>query len=741
MASSCSVGRVGAAAHPLRPSTPLRRQLGASMDDAAIFVDDTVDRATAQCIDASPSAMALLSPQRLPSTSSAAAYVDVTEYDASFLGPLSGAHRRSGGACGSGGKGRLSHHNPRALHDLTNTPVAVKTGSGGASSKSPTPKAARGSVSRASAHPTGASHNTSLSRSTPRRSTHGRSPSAAEPTVPLGDFEALQRERHRYEKMYEHQRVLYEEMADKHADAYQALQDKILEVVALSTRNEESKRFIRQLKREMSESRTRVMDMQNKALEEAKSERVAKVRYEALLEEQERRHERVADRHETRLAGMESLVADLTSLRGERDRIQVGQLDSLLKAAYAKSTALFRDLLRQGKQVDLLYDAKVALEAKVDQLRKDKREMEAMLRDERRQMAAETERMVEQIEEQQQSILNLRQMLIRTMDDRDSVFAYSRGPRHHRHEQEEGGSSSSSSSSSSFVSSPPTSPIAAASNADVAEEVDATATTDAGSAAAQAREQPSRRAADVSAGVVGQGRSSTTTATAAAAVRPIITASAPAALSSNSVLVPRRSTVSGLPSTSAAAAQPTTEVPPLPLSSRIGACASRHDPRRASVTAAESRGSDGGGRSADGAAAAADDGGPPARVRCTAPAAAAAAAAGGDDDDVVSAAAVSRRRLDFTAAMAAVTEKRRRDRAAREVGESAAQDLAAAKENSRPAAPQRVIVRSGAVGSISTARRTALTERAGAGKDPGQQEEDEEAEPRLFPRHALRPRE
>ncbi|KPA75613.1 hypothetical protein ABB37_08484 [Leptomonas pyrrhocoris] len=446
--------------------TPVRRRLGASTDDAAIFFEDTVDRMTAQCIDASPSALALLTPQRMPA--SQGARVDMTEYDASHLGSLSSAHRKSSGensSSSSSSKGRPSCQRS-ALHDVTNTSNGKLNFSTGPTSKSPTPKQVRSSnpqLGSGKQHRAD-SHNSVLTRSTPRHSTHDRSPSAAEPTVPLSDYETLQKERNRFEKMYEHQRALYEEMAEKQADTYQTLQEKIIEVVALSTRNEESKRFIRQLKREFSESRSRVMDMQNKALEEARTERSTKSHYEALIREQDRKYERQVERHEMKLAGMESLVKDLTSLRGDQDQLHVAQLDSLLKAAYSKSTALFSDLLRQGRQIDLLYDAKCDLENQLEQLRREKREMEATVREERRRMMAETDRLIEQIEEQQQSILNLRQMLIRTMDNRDNVFAYSRGPRRAQRDEEgdeedideedKVGSHASSDSSSSSSSSP-----------------------------------------------------------------------------------------------------------------------------------------------------------------------------------------------------------------------------------------------------------------------------------------------
>lgn len=729
MMSSRSGSGTATAVYEALPSTPVRRQLGTSTDDAAIFLEDTVDRVTAQCIDASPSAMALLSPQHMPTSS--AAHVDVTEYDVSYLGSLSASHRKSAGGGSSSSKGRPSHHHHRALHNVANTSVTRINFSSASASKSPNPKAAGRSMSHGPL-PNSVSHSTSLARSTPRRSTHDLSPAAAEPMVPLAEYEALQRERNRYEKMYEHQRALYEDMAEKHADAYQALQDKIIEVVALSTRNEESKRFIRQLKREMSESRTRVMDMQNRALEEAKLERSAKMRYEALIKEHERKHERLVERHETKLAGMESLVRDLTCLRGEQDSIHVSQLDSLLKAAYSKSTALFSDLLRQGKQIDLLYEAKGALEAQVEQQRKEKREIEATLREERRHMASEMERMIEQIEEQQQSILNLRQMLIRTMDNRDNVFAYSRGPRHAQGVEGDEDGSGSGSTSSSLTCSPRTSPIRDEGVTEEVEEVEEDENENTGidgAYAAPARGEAKRSGVDVECSPV-RVRGAT------AAAGSIISASSGyvAPLTSNSVVAPRRMTTAGSQSSAPLSkARPAAVVPSLPLTSRGASSSLCQGPyrnqrsssdadRRTAGTAADddqrlckrSSGDKGSAASSEMAEAS--------------PSAAAAAAAS---------AVVSRRRLDFSTALAAVAEKRRRDRAIREeIDLKHGTD----KENSKPPVPHRLVVRSCTVGSITTARKGVLVERDGA-NNGAQRCDDDEAEPRLFPRNVLTPRE
>ncbi|KAH9601830.1 hypothetical protein LSM04_008362 [Trypanosoma melophagium] len=382
------------------------RHFGTSTDDTAIYLEDTMDEPTARCISSSPSVVAILSPQKLPPSSGHT--VDITDYD----------------NCGSGGvsSGKVSRGYP--LSDLTNTGVPNLN-----FSKSPTP---RRSVSSSLLHKRSCSgtpgssqkrhhhhhkHQHGFNQHSSGSSGHCvESDHHEERTVPLVEYERLQRERNRYEKMYEHQKVLYEEMSERQRDTYKELQEKIIEVVALSTRNEENKRFIRQLKREMADSRTRVMYIQNRAMEETKMEKSARERYQTQLSEQRENYESCIEKHESKIAGLENLLKDITSMKGECDRVQVSQLDALLKASYAKNTALFGDLLRQSRQIDILFESKAGLEKQLEHLRREKRDMEASWAEERRRMMEETERYSVQVTEQQRSILELRQMLIRSLE-------------------------------------------------------------------------------------------------------------------------------------------------------------------------------------------------------------------------------------------------------------------------------------------------------------------------------------
>ncbi|ESL10496.1 hypothetical protein TRSC58_01771 [Trypanosoma rangeli SC58] len=386
------------------------RHFGTSTDDTAIYLEDSMDEPTARCISSAPSVVAILSPQRLPANGGRT--VDITEYDNSSIG----------NSCGA----KADRYVP--LSDLTNTGATRLS-----LSKSPTPRRSLSLSApprRTSSHTPNSSdkrqpHNHPSQRRHYQHTHCAKSASVGqsleaslqpERLVSLAEYEKLQRERNRYEKMYEHQKALYEDMAQRQSETHQELQKKIMDVVALSTRNEENKRFIRQLKRDVAENRTRVMDIQNRALEETRQEKSAREQYQRQLREYEEKYTLLIEKQETKMTGLESLLKDVTCMRGEGDKVHVSQLDALLKAAYAKNTALFGDLLRQGRQIDLLFEGKTSLEKQLEQLRRERREIEAAWAEERRRMMAETERYSAEVAQQQSSILELRQMLIRVLD-------------------------------------------------------------------------------------------------------------------------------------------------------------------------------------------------------------------------------------------------------------------------------------------------------------------------------------
>ena len=374
------------------------RQFGTT-DDVAIFMDDTFDSELTKCVTNSPSAMAILSPQRMPQAA-AHTYVDVTEYDPSQILP--------GYAAGMSSSARK--HRRAFASDITN---GMSSGGG-----------VRLTFGRHGATASGAegSLNTSTTSAQALPQPPPQPAASALIAAQQVELERLEKERNRYCKMHEHQKALYEEMSMKQHETHQKLQEKIVEVVALSTRNEESKRFIRQLKREILDCKTRTLDLHNRALEDTRLDRAAEDRYHVLLEEREAQFRSVMEDMQAKMAGLESLVKDVTVLKREStsSTVQIGQLDQLLRAAYAKNASLFGEMFKQGRHLELVSERKLEAERLCDALRRDKRESELTMAAERRRMAQSQRHMAQQVAELQQTVLDLRQLLVRTMDVTDS---------------------------------------------------------------------------------------------------------------------------------------------------------------------------------------------------------------------------------------------------------------------------------------------------------------------------------
>lgn len=175
----------------------------------------------------------------------------------------------------------------------------------------------------------------------------------SEPMVPLRDLERSDRERIRFEKMYLHQKDLYTEMAVRQEVTYHVLQEKIVEVVGLSTRSEVRKNYIHQLKRDMEGSRTRVMAMQNTALADKRAKAVVEAQLQLVMEEKKQL--------EDRIVGLESLVSDLTPAHDGRAMEYV----SLLRGAYGGIGRLTRV---RGRRRDLFEDLSTHQDLLVDAL-------------------------------------------------------------------------------------------------------------------------------------------------------------------------------------------------------------------------------------------------------------------------------------------------------------------------------------------------------------------------------------
>jgi hypothetical protein len=426
------LGGIHSADHHFPPShvsTADGRCFGSSTDDVAIFLDDTLDRATVQCLSSSPSALAILSPQRLP-VGQRHHHADATDFDlvCNYAAGMSSSAKKKGNP-----STRRAFANELTNQSVVQTLSFGKGTNEGSLTTRQTPSKAKGTPQRhgngAGALPfTPSASSTSLAMMDGGASVSvdaGTSPlnSLAPPPgfVHLAEFERVEKERHRYQKMYEHQRGLYEDMAETQQDTYQKLQDKMVEVIALSTRNEESKKFIRQLKREMLESRTRVLDLHNKQWDDSRSDRTSQERLKAILAEQEAQFTARIHQQDAKMAGLEGLLRDVTTIRGDSNHIQVGQLDQLLKASYTKNAALFGDLVRQGRQLELIMERKMDLERAVETLRRERREGEANMASERRHSNQQNERFADHIADQQHTIIELRQCLVRAMARADST--------------------------------------------------------------------------------------------------------------------------------------------------------------------------------------------------------------------------------------------------------------------------------------------------------------------------------
>lgn len=97
-------------------------------------------------------------------------------------------------------------------------------------------------------------------------------------------------------------------------------------------------------------------------------------------------------------------------------RSHISQLDTLLKASYAKTTVLVRDLLHQRRANEALFDERIQLKQQWRVKEKTHDEKEARLAFALRQREREGERLLMENEELKQAIVYMRQLLIRTMD-------------------------------------------------------------------------------------------------------------------------------------------------------------------------------------------------------------------------------------------------------------------------------------------------------------------------------------
>ena len=457
------------------------------IDDAAIFIDDTFDAETVRSIaGTSPSAVVMLSPQRMPvdrngyspakrpSSDSAAGGGSASKYthsqgyshhhadgssvsmpttyvsglsDSARKRPYAGGNRLFGTDLATNGSGtpggpsaKFSSNNSstantnirsfgsRLCFSACTTPKDPRKGSSlvrpsllsrRASSAGETASVAANIVAAATTtvdaacSPAGPS---SLDRD--REAREREEALVAEILkgyVPLEDYERLEKERNRYREMYRYQAQLCEELTKRESEAQAALQEKIIEIIALSSRNEESKRFIRQMKREMQECRERALPFLNRKLDEIRVEQSIKEKYETMMRSQEAVFDAEKAELEKEMGALEALLKDSRCAAGMGKNS-----DSLLRASYLKNTRMFNDLYHTRRERDAEMDRRLELEKQLEGLRRERREAELTLTRERRAHCLREEQLIEDVHVMHEEVMQLTSELLEAQLRRDA---------------------------------------------------------------------------------------------------------------------------------------------------------------------------------------------------------------------------------------------------------------------------------------------------------------------------------
>lgn len=382
----------------------------ARVDDAAIFIEDTFDADTVRSIaGASPSAVVMLSPQRLPvdadGHSPAKTIRPVDSQPTSYVSGVSDSARKR-----------------PAPHRLFGTDLSNSSaGAVGSATKAAAPCIIRPPGSRLSfsacTTPKDPRKSTSVGRSAvlaSRRASSLENVSTEETQnellasyVHIEEFEKLEKERNRYREMYRYQAQLCEELTKKEQAAQSALQEKIIEVIAISSRNEESKRFIRQMKKEMQDCKERALPFLNRKLDEIRIEQSLKEKYEAMLRNQEAIHESEKAEMEKEMGALEALLKD------SKCAANLGKnSDSLLRASYLKNTRMFNDLYHTRRERDAEMERRLELEKQIEGLKKERREAEFALTKERRMHSLREEQLIEDVHVMHEEVMNLTSELL-----------------------------------------------------------------------------------------------------------------------------------------------------------------------------------------------------------------------------------------------------------------------------------------------------------------------------------------
>jgi hypothetical protein len=193
--------------------------------------------------------------------------------------------------------------------------------------------------------------------------------SASPPADEAGAVAALERENERLVAMYEYQRKLALDAEAQRGEAEEKLQAKIVEAIGLASRLEESKRFIRQLKKESAESRARTVAMLNGSsgsggggaggtarpapVDEAQLERLFEQRVGAAVRNVEMRYAAVVRDQQDRIQALEELLgseecsvtklAEAAMVRNRRLLDEVAGSKAAVAAAQERAVAIARE--------------------------------------------------------------------------------------------------------------------------------------------------------------------------------------------------------------------------------------------------------------------------------------------------------------------------------------------------------------------------------------------------------------
>lgn len=219
----------------------------------------------------------------------------------------------------------------------------------------------------------------------------------------------------RLQAQLDHQKAVCQATLDRHVEDYQKLQSKISEVIALTSRLEESKRFIRQLKREMLENRQRHLPLINTHIEmQRQIAELAEARCRELVAAERERFDKELAEADRRVKCLEDIVQELdtpaallleekatppregsepeASLVGRPTRRGPSMTVSLLRRTFVAMDHLQEELAYERHERGREMDRRRRLERAVDEATRLQRETDVELQEYRRRSREDRDR-------------------------------------------------------------------------------------------------------------------------------------------------------------------------------------------------------------------------------------------------------------------------------------------------------------------------------------------------------------